>query len=104
MMALGLLGHSPLGLLGLDPEERKKLAVWAKGHPIPGQDRQYWCMDDYGKWLFFPHHGDRNSPYGWEMDHYPIPKALGGSNDLSNLRPLHCRKNASLGGILGGIF
>lgn len=93
-----------LGLLGQGPEEWKKAQVWEKAQPIPGWDRNEWRWDAFRNVIRKQDHGDRNSPYGWEMDHYPIPKALGGSDHLSNLRPLHCRKNASLGGILGGLF
>jgi len=103
-MAFGILGQNSPGILGLDPEELKKRIVWAKGHPIPRADRAVWRTDDHGNILNWFDYGDRNSPYGWEMDHYPIPKSLGGSNAVGNLRPLHCRLNASLGAILGGLI
>ncbi len=45
-------------------------------------------------------YGDKNSPYGWEIDHI-VPKALGGGDELSNLRPRHCTGNALAGAILG---
>lgn len=93
-----------LGMLGLDPDELKRLAVWAKGRRIPGWDENVWRLDDYGNRICYFNYGDRNSEWGWELDHYPTAKSLGGSDDISNLRPLHCRKNASLGGILGGMF
>jgi hypothetical protein len=51
--------------------------------------------------LHFPSYGDRQSAHGWEIDHHPIPQALGGSDDIDNLRPLHCRSNAALGGLRG---
>ena len=84
-------------------EERKIIAVWQKGHILPNRDPAFWRQDDYGFIIYFPDYGNRNSTYGWEKDHYPIPKSLGGSDDVSNLRPLHYRKNASLGGRLGNL-
>lgn len=89
----GLLSH-------LLEDEHKKRLVWAKGRTIPGWPRDEWCWDDNGKPIRYSHHGNRLSPHGWEMDHYPVPKSLGGSDDVSNLRPLRCRENASHGGLL----
>ena len=58
-------------------------------------------MPANGRAIRFSDYGDRNSEFGWEFDHYPIPASLGGSDDIFNLRPLHCTTNASLGGLLG---
>lgn len=68
---------------------------------IPGYDPNVWRRDAFGHPIRFSDYGDRSSLYGWEQDHI-LPKALGGSDALDNLRPLHCKNNASLGGILGG--
>jgi hypothetical protein len=96
------------GLFGLGAIETKKLAVWSKGKPIFQNGTQYdpavWRHDDHGNVIRFSDYGDRNSKYGWEMDHYPLPSALGGGDDLPNLRPLHCTANASHGGILSGLL
>ena len=40
---------------------------------------------------------------GWQIDHI-TPIRFGGSDDMSNLRPLYCQTNASLGGIIGSIL
>lgn len=90
------------GLFGLATGELRKLDVWRKGHPIPGYDPAIWRRDDFGNAIRYADHGDRRSQYGWEIDHR-FPSALGGVDHSSNLRPLHCRKNASLGGILGNL-
>ncbi len=95
-------------LFSLTAEESKKLSVWSKGRIIIQNGQQYdpavWRYDDNNNVIKFSEYGNRNSPYGWEMDHYPIPSVLGGSDDVSNLRPLHCVANASHGGILGGLL
>ena len=83
--------------------EQRKLAVWIKGHVIPGYDPTVWRRDDFGHAIRFSDYGNRSSTYGWEIDHI-VAIALGGSDGLSNLRPLHCTNNATLGGLLGGMF
>ena len=95
-----------LGLFsGFTAEEQKKLTVWAKGAVIVQNgthfDPAVWRHDANGNPIKYSEYGNRNSQYGWEMDHYPIPASLGGSDDIFNLRPLHCIANASHGGLLG---
>jgi len=96
---MSALGIKPLGTLAT--EELHRRSVWEKGREIPGLDPRVWRADRYGSRLKYEDHGNRNSLYGWEIDHYPIPLALGGPNTLDNLEPLHCKSNASLGGKLG---
>jgi 5-methylcytosine-specific restriction endonuclease McrA len=97
MSGLGTLGAS--GLF----EEARKQAVWTKGQIIPGYDAAVWRHDAFGYVIRYSNYGNRNSDYGWEIDHI-VATALGGSDDFSNLRPLHYTKNASLGGVLGGLL
>ena len=56
--------------------------------------------DDFGNPICEPDFGDRNSSCGWEVDHI-VPRSAGGTDHLSNLRPLQWRKNASMGGTIG---
>jgi len=93
-----------LATFEMTEKEQRKLAVWAKGHIIPGYDSAIWRRDDYGRTIRYSDHGDRNSSHGWEQDHHPVPAALGGRDDVANLRPLHCINNASLGGLLGALL
>lgn len=77
--------------------------VWSKATPIPGRDPAVWRIDTYGLVLRFADYGDRDSAFGWEIDH-ATPRALGGSDEYSNLRPLHHRMNSKLGGMVGGLL
>lgn len=89
----------PVGLL----EALERKFIWEKGVVIPDRDPAMWRQDIFGHTMYFPDYGDRASPYGWEKDHIH-PKALGGSDDLANFRPLHFKNNAGLGGILGSLL
>jgi len=76
------------------PDEKLKKIVWNKGHIIVGYDKEVWRRDDYGYAIRFSDHGNRNSKYGWEIDHIQ-PIMLGGGHDLSNLRPLYWHANVT---------
>ena len=91
-------------VLRLFGEDYKKRAVWEKGFLIPGLDPAVWRWDARLKTIRWDDYGNRSSIHGWELDHYPIPSALGGSDDIANLRPLNCFDNASLGGSLAAVL
>ena len=76
--------------------EELKLAVWKKGKKIPDCDPDVWRYDDMGKLIRFTDHGDRDSEFGWEIDHI-VPRARKGSDALSNLRSLNWKDNAERG-------
>ena len=86
------------GVLGTDLTRRR--AIWEKGRAVLGYDPKIWRKDDFGWWMRFSDHGNLQSEYGWQEDH-KVPVAVGGSDDLSNMRPLHHHNNARLGGLLG---
>lgn len=97
---MGLFGNR-LGGASLVLEAYKRREVWNKGTVIADRDLNVWRYDVHWNVIKFDDYGDQASPYGWQFDHYPIPQALGGTDDISNLRPLHCTANARLGGLLG---
>ena len=83
-------------------KDKFKDILWKKLRIIPGYAPNEYRADYYGKMVRYSHYGDRNSPFGWEIDHI-IPESLGGSNNLSNLRAINWFSNASHGGYLGQI-
>lgn len=48
--------------------------------------------DKEGAWIKESEYGNRDSKYGWEIDHI-TPVSNGGDDILSNVRPLHWRNN-----------
>lgn len=70
--------------------------VFDKGLPIEGIDPLKWredCCYDTIKFLSF---GDRDSRFGWEIDHIN-PVSNGGGDELQNLQPLHWKNNLEKG-------
>jgi len=63
--------------------------VWEKGEVVAGQDASKWRKDQCRAWIGRHAYGNRESKYGWEIDHIDP----NGGNDLSNLRPLQWENN-----------
>ena len=80
--------------------EQRKLVAWHSATPAIGRDPNYVRQDAFGWFIHWSDYGNRNSDYGWEIDHAQAT-ILGGSDNLSNLRALHWHNNASIGGLLG---
>lgn len=68
-------------------------AVWEKGKPAANNSLAEWRKDVCDAWILRSHYGNRDSQYGWEIDHI-APK---GPDVLGNLRPLQWENNASRG-------
>lgn len=66
--------------------------VWEKGLIAKTLAPEKWRYDECGSLIKYDEYGNRDSDYGWEIDHIVRPKD-GGSNDLSNLRPLQWENN-----------
>ncbi|WP_163710449.1 HNH endonuclease signature motif containing protein [Mangrovibacterium lignilyticum] len=79
--------------------EETKRAVWDKGRNIPEFAPDQWRWDVAGKVMKYDDYGDRQSEYGWEIDHID-PVANGGTDDISNLQPLTWKHNTHKGDIL----
>ena len=69
--------------------------VWESRFPGRAQ-----AQDHCGAWIAKSAHGQQ-SAQGWEIDHI-VPVARGGTDALSNLRPLHWRNNDAKGDSLDG--
>lgn len=89
-------------LLG-DPNYSEKRQAWNAALIIPGYDSNVWRQDVFGSAIRWDDHGDRNSKFGWEIDHVPA-NALATPGTRQTVRALHWRNNASLGGRLGALL
>ena len=66
-------------------------AIWEMGHELLGEDPDEVREDDCGDEIHWEDYGDRDSEYGWEVDHID-PDEGGG---LDNLRPLQWQNNVA---------
>ncbi len=64
--------------------------VWQKGEHFNDNFKKDQC----GALIKKDAYGNRQSKYGWEIDHIK-PQSEGGTDVLSNLRPLHWKNNVS---------
>ena len=67
-------------------------AVWQKGTP---ESFPHFRKDVCGASMFRPNFG-KEERWGWEIDHIK-PVSQGGTDDLSNLRPMQWENNRAKG-------
>ncbi len=67
--------------------------VWGKGRAVSGNDPNRWRKDDCNAWIGREEYGNRDSQYGWEIDHIDPD----GGDDSINLRPLQWENNVAKG-------
>ena len=79
---------------GKDFIDAVKKQVWEKGKEITGYSKDKWRSDVCGGIMEWDNHGNRESKYGWEVDHIK-PVAKDGGDELTNLQPLNWKNNAS---------
>lgn len=79
-------------IMSYSNEELRK--IWEKANAVSGQNSDIWRKDQCGAWIGWNYYGDRNSQYGWEVDHITCV-SNGGGDTISNLRPLQWKNNAS---------
>ena len=72
------------------------LQVWEIAKEIDSVDSSIWRQDYAGAWIRFGDYGNRNSLYGWEIDHLK-PLSLDGADDLTNWIPLQWQNNVRKG-------
>ncbi|EPH3101452.1 HNH endonuclease signature motif containing protein [Providencia stuartii] len=70
-------------------------AVWEKGS-VTLCDKNKYRKDAQGAWISRDEYGNRKHDEGWEIDHIKSI-ANGGTDDISNLRPLQWKNNVLKG-------
>lgn len=84
-----------MALLDLQ-DERTVDQIWRKGLKVEGYDPDLYRQDFSGAWIARKAYGDRESIFGWEIDHI-YPRSKGGTDEEVNLRPINWRNNISKG-------
>jgi len=68
--------------------------VWDTGKTVEKFDPRKWRKDDCAAWISRTEFGNSLSVFGWEVGHI-TPVATGGTDLISNLRPLQWKNRAS---------
>lgn len=70
--------------------------VWERARKVDNFSPDQFRKDACGAWIIRNHYGQRNSIYGWEIDHV-YPQALGGGDEEVNLRAMQWENNLAKG-------
>jgi len=68
--------------------------AWEKAQVVDNNDSNIWRKDPCNAWIKRSEYGNKESKYGWEIDH-AYPSSLGGKDDDDNLRAMHHENNRS---------
>lgn len=70
--------------------------IWNHATQVEGFNPDIIRKDACGAWIMRNQYANRDSIFGWEIDHvYPI--SMGGADDFVNLRAMQWENNASKG-------
>lgn len=70
--------------------------VWQTGKIVEGVDSKMIRKDPCGAWIVRDKYGMPDNDYGWDIE-FIYPVALGGDDNLKNLRATHCANIKSKG-------
>ena len=77
-------------------DEKTINTVWEAATKVDGFNPNSFRKDACNAWIIRNQYGQRDSIYGWEIDHvYPVSK--GGDDNLDNLRPIQWENNVKKG-------
>jgi hypothetical protein len=88
-----------LGAFGGPTDEQKKVAAWRAAALTTDPEVRIDCDGLMIKWSEY----GKQTTYGWHIDH-ANPLALGGLDNLANLRARHWKSNCYAGGLLGSFL
>lgn len=77
-------------------DEKIITEVWNKATVVDNFDPTQFRKDACGAWIIRSHHGQRDSVFGWEVDHV-YPESMGGGDEIENLRAMQWENNLSKG-------
>ena len=73
------------------------ITIWNKALHAQGYNPNFVRKDVCGALIELKQYGNRDSKFGWEIDHI-VPVSKGGSHSYQNLQPLQWENNSSKGG------